>query len=196
MTVHDSGRQINVLKSEHRKPHQRIGRIIALVLLTGVLTSCANITPYERTLPDWVERVYLPMVNNQTFEPGLEELITNAFISEIMADGRLEIVKKNNSDLIIQITLTNYSEQTDNFESDDIERKRLITITSTMELFNPDDLENPVARLENIVTSLTYRSDYRSTYVVLDVDALQLLAERASRDLLLAIMSQIEFEEI
>jgi len=159
------------------------------------LAACQNLTPYHRVLPAEIERVYVPMAKNKTYEPGLEELITNGFTTELLADGRLELVRKRQSDAVIQVTVEEYNERTRKFESDDIERSREISLILKAELFDRDDLENPFAHTEEIPVKLSYTSDYRSSYAELDVDARERLARETGRRLLMAVMNEVKLVE-
>ncbi|MEW6608295.1 MAG: LptE family protein [bacterium] len=56
------------------------------------LSSCAH-TPI-RTLPEHITSISIPIFTNQTFQYGLEEIITNMVIEEFIRDGRLNVVDK------------------------------------------------------------------------------------------------------
>lgn len=77
--------------------------LVAVLFLNG----CTPVVR-ARTLPPSVRTVYIPMVENRTSEPGLEERITVAIQEEILADGRLEIVRERSADAIVPITIRQF----------------------------------------------------------------------------------------
>ncbi|MBN1867518.1 hypothetical protein JW916_09525 [Candidatus Sumerlaeota bacterium] len=171
-------------------------RFLAVLILSAAalaLSACSQVVPYRRTLPDWVRRVYVPMAVNKTTEPGLEELVTNAFAIEIEADGRLEVVQKSKADLIAQATLYDYRERSAGFESDDVESIRQMELVVGLDLFDPKDMKNPYARVGSAPIRTNYNSDYRSSTVELDVDARERLGQTVGAVLLQSMMTRAEF---
>ena len=161
-----------------------------LALSLFVFCASCSITPYQRTLPEHVKRVYIPMAENKTFEPGLEEMITNAFQTELLADGRLEIANKSKADTIAKIVLNDFKGKSKDFENDAVESQREMTIDVSLQLFYPEDLKNPFARVKSFPVVLSYKSDYRSYYSELDVDAKQRLAETVGLRMVNALMNE------
>jgi hypothetical protein len=132
------------------------------------------------------------MAANKTYEPGLEELVTNAFAAELLADGRLEVTRKAQADTIVRITLYDYQETSDSFENDNVEDRREIRLRVGMDLFDPKDLEHPVLQVPAFTVRFTYASDYRSYSSELDVNARQRLGETAAMQMLGALMSNAQ----
>lgn len=159
------------------------------MLLAVITLSGCHVTPYQRTLPEWVQRVYIPMAKNQTAEPGLEELITKAFQTEILADGRLELTQKSKSNAVLQVTLHDYKEVTSHFESDNVKSATTMEMKVGLDLFDPKDLRNPIGSIPAFTVKLPYSSDYRNYQSELDVDARERLGETTALRLLSALMS-------
>lgn len=61
------------------------------------LSSCAH-TPM-RTLPEHIKSIYIPIFINQTFQYGLEEVVTNMVIEEFIKDGQLEVRESADAEL-------------------------------------------------------------------------------------------------
>ena len=164
----------------------------ACVALTAV---ACRVTYFERQLPDWVSRVYVPMVVNETFEPGLEELVTNAFVEELLADGRIQAVRRSQCDAIARVTLHDYTEVVEEFDSDDIASIKRLQLTLSLKLLDPADPERWLARAGRLVVNTKYRSDYRATGAELDVDALDRLAHSAGMQLVHAMVYDVKLPE-
>jgi len=162
--------------------------------LLAMLAAC-HVTPYWRTLPAWVQRAYIPMFDNQTAEPGLEELLTNAFIEEILADGRVESVQKSKCDVVVRVSIMDYAEAPSSFSDDDIESAREITLGLKLELFDPKDPEVAIATTPKIEVVSIYHSERRSVSSLLHVDALERLGQQAGRQLVHSLITQMEMVE-
>ncbi|MEW6096076.1 MAG: LptE family protein [bacterium] len=79
---------------------------VLLVCLILTLSSCAH-TPM-RTLPEHIKSIYIPIFINQTFQYGLEDVVTNIVIEEFIKDGRLEVVDKKSADAELKGTIISY----------------------------------------------------------------------------------------
>lgn len=88
------------------QPRTAFANTAALLVLVAVLflNGCTPVVR-ARTLPPSVRTVYIPMIENRTSEPGLEERITVAIQEEVLADGRLDIVRERSADAIVPITI-------------------------------------------------------------------------------------------
>lgn len=160
-----------------------------LLVLLAALAAC-QFTPYERHLPEWVERVYIPMVRNMTYEPNLEAAVTRALEEKILSDGRLTLVSgKTDADAVIEVTLVTFSDLPSSFNSEDIGTRNRISLESRASLFEPYDLENAFAEVQNVITQVPYDSDYRRAETSVPADAYEDLAAVVADDLFQAIVN-------
>ena len=166
----------------------------ALLALSLVAFGACHVTPYQRALPEWLQKVYVPMVSNQTYEPGLEEIITKSLQAEILSDGRLDVVQKSKADAVVQVNLLDFEETTSDFESDNIASRKQMSVQTEIKVFDPRDMDNPIGSVAPFKIALGYRSDYRSSSAELDVDARARLGETAALQILRALMSQIQMK--
>lgn len=150
--------------------HSAVRLATVLLLVMPTLTACETIRPV-RTLPGWVRGVYIPMFENQTAEPGLEEIATQLTQEEFLADGRVRIVQKRDADLILKGTIVNYQVITDSLSDEDIPDRSTVSIVAVIRLFDPLDPEVPLASLDEIVAGDSFRSDVRSSRYVIKPDA-------------------------
>lgn len=142
--------------------------------LAGALAGCARIEPV-RTLPHWVRGVYIPMVRNSSYEPGIEETATQLIQEEFLADGRLRVVPKDKADVMVEVRIQNYRTRVENSRNDHIASSQDILILSEIQIRDPDDKSGsdtpPIAKIGPIQTRYTYDSDTRSTNVEIEPDA-------------------------
>jgi hypothetical protein len=180
------------VRNPNRTPLRHIRRR-ALVLLAAALAlvSC-GVTPFQRTLPDRVRRVYVPIAVNKTVEPGLEEIVTRGFQEEILRDGRLDLVQKGKADAVVKVTILEYGETSASFTPDNVESSRRITLAASIDLYEPNDLENPFAGVPRVIVSQVYGSNYRSVGSTLGVDARTALGHVAGGVLLNGLMNQVK----
>lgn len=61
------------------------------------------------TLPPGVSSVFVPVVVNETTEPGIETPATSAMIDEIQLDGSLKIAPRDTADSILEVRLKQYA---------------------------------------------------------------------------------------
>jgi len=146
-------------------------RLLTISILTLCLSACATNVYRTRTLPEWVTRVYVPMFQNQSYETGIEEIATRLVIEEFLADGRLDVVEKDDADLIVKVSLIDYNSAPDAFESEDFPENTKITTAAKVELWSPSDNQKPFVEVGTVIREQTCVSDFRRSDMVIDVDA-------------------------
>ncbi|MCX7017344.1 MAG: LPS assembly lipoprotein LptE [Candidatus Sumerlaeota bacterium] len=136
------------------------------------LSSCASRIPMTRNLPEWVHKVYVPIFENKSTEPGLEEIGTRMAIEEFLADGRLEVVSQpKDADLVVKVKLQDYNSTVNNFERDRFSYNSIIAVRASVALYEPGNLKTPFSSLGSLQASHPYVSDFRNLNMSLDVDA-------------------------
>lgn len=156
--------------------------VLLLVLGAGLLSGCETIRPV-RTLPSWVRGIYIPMFDNQTPEPGLEEVATQLTQEEFLADGRVRIVRKQDADLIVKASIVDFRVYVDDLSDDAIASRSVVHLMTDVKLFDPIDPDQPMASLGRIETVSTYNSDARSTRYVTKPDAIRNAMELLARQI-------------
>lgn len=156
---------------------------ILLALLTlGVLLAgaCERIAPV-RTLPSWVRGIYIPMFENQSYEPALEEQATILTQEAFLADGRLDVVRRDQADLVLLATIVDWRNATAGTTGDKIVDRERIEMTVDVGLYDPFDAEKPLARLAPIRVVGSFNSDERSVDYVPEPDRRQQMLELMAR---------------
>ncbi len=111
----------------------RIHLLTILALVVAVVSGCARVSR-ERTLPPSIRSVDVPLFVNRTAEPGLEEDVTIYTQEEFLADGRLDLVRQNEADAIVNVELTGFEEQAEGFDSDDFPRQTRYTVSADVRI--------------------------------------------------------------
>ncbi|MEM1157417.1 MAG: LPS assembly lipoprotein LptE [Verrucomicrobiota bacterium] len=55
-----------------------------------------------------VEKIYIPVVHNQTYEPGIQVMVTNAIIRRFHQDGTYETGRQSEADATLEVVLTEF----------------------------------------------------------------------------------------
>jgi len=73
-------------------------------ILGFIFTNCT----YSFIATGHSEKVYIPMMKNNTVKPDLESAITQAITNAIIQDGRLRVVDKNSAKYVLNGTIEKY----------------------------------------------------------------------------------------
>lgn len=146
-----------------------------LVLLCGALLAAAGVSGCQRvapvrTLPSWVRGIYVPVMENKSFEPGLETIATKAVQQAFIEDGRVDIVPRENADLVLVGTILDWKTKSSHTTGDHVTTNEDATMTVNLKLFEPLNMDQPVADLGNVVVQNGFYIDVRSTDYVPEPD--------------------------
>lgn len=157
-------------------------KLLAAFALTAILTAtggCQRIAPV-RTLPSYYRGVYVPMVQNESFEPGLEEIMTREIQEEFLADGRLDVVAKRDADLTMKATILSVDKWTSDSRGDDVASATATRIRMGVQLIDPYDETMLIADLGVITIIQNSTTDVRSINFEAEPDNNERLAERVA----------------
>lgn len=133
--------------------------LFAMVML--LLSSCAKVSR-ERTLPPSINSVYVPMVVNRTAEPGIEEDITVYIQEEFLADGRLELDSRRDSDAYILITLDEFETEATSFDSDDYQRRTRQRLRAKVQILQNKPNKPAFGPVRTVESTSSYNNDKRT----------------------------------
>lgn len=138
--------------------------LAGLAVIFAILTlaqGCQRVAPI-RTLPSWVRGIYIPMVRNQTLEPNLEEVSTRQIQEAFLNDGRVDVVPKEQADLVLEVELKNWGAETVRTRGDYIGRTDRVSVVVSCKLYDPFDLKTPMADLGTFIVNSNFNIDTRS----------------------------------
>jgi hypothetical protein len=156
---------------------------MAVAALTAALLAagaCERVQP-RRTLPGWVRGVYVPMFTNKTTEPGLEELATRLTQEEFLADGRVNVVRKRDADLQLVASIEEYRIRVEDTDNDNIPSIHEVTISASLQLFDPLAPDRPLADLGRIDLRTYHNADPRSIGYAIEPEVKRLVMEGLAR---------------
>jgi hypothetical protein len=162
----------------------RAGRLAAcagMLMMLLLSTACERVAPV-RTLPKYVRGVYIPMIANQSFEPALEEDATRLTQEEFLLDGRVQVVPRDQADLMVVAEITDWRERASGTSGDDVVENTEYLLTANVRLFEPFDDEKPLAELPAIRIRENFNTDERSSRYAPEPDRREIiLRELAER---------------
>ncbi|MEZ5405911.1 MAG: LPS assembly lipoprotein LptE [Verrucomicrobiia bacterium] len=81
----------------------------SLALFTLFLTGCAyqlgNIPGKE---VEGISSINVPVVRNETYEPGISVMVTDAIIQRFHSDGTMTVTREANADATLEVKLTRF----------------------------------------------------------------------------------------
>jgi hypothetical protein len=156
-------------------------RLSAAVVATLAPAACQRIEP-TRTLPTWVREVYIPIFENRSYEPHIEELATRLTQEAFLADGRLGVVSRERADLIVRVEILGWESDTAATSGGRIATRDRIAVNASVRLYESAEDRDPIADLGTIVVRSQFVTDTRANdFVPLPrrrASVLEILAQR------------------
>lgn len=85
-------------------------------------------------IPSTITSIFIPVFQNKTTEPVIEEELTSRVIREFIKDRRLQVVDKSQADLILLGSITSYKEAPLSFDRNQNVLENRVTITVHLKL--------------------------------------------------------------
>ena len=154
------------------RPAVRLLVVCFAILALFSLSSC-RIRPRVRTLPEEIQSLNIPMFINLSYEPGLEEVGTRATVEAFLADGRLDVVSRQQADAIVQVVIQSFENEAASTSSDDFSMINTIKVGAVVYMYSPKDRLNPMQMWGPFTESRAFVSDTRRISYVNSEDARQ-----------------------
>ncbi|MFH0794766.1 MAG: LptE family protein [bacterium] len=152
------------------------------VAMVALLSAGCTRVPRSRTLPLWIQSVYVPMFANDSYEPGIEELLTNTLTDEILADGRLVVESSDKADAILEGKITDFTSTPRNFDREHFATSTDLGATVRLTLYaRTRDGKVPLAQFNDVKSWISYLADRRYSRTEMEVDAKARLMEQLSQ---------------
>jgi hypothetical protein len=85
-------------------------RCFSLFTILLLISSCGYYS-FKGSLPSYIKKVAIPLFDNNTAYPGIQEDLTNKVIDEFISDNTLEVTNERTADIIIRGTITSISQR-------------------------------------------------------------------------------------
>jgi len=137
-----------------------------------LLNGCGyHLVPHLKTLS-------IPLFTNSSSEPEIHRELTSSIINSFITDGRIKIVRKGNSDMVMKGSLLYYDLSAVAFSSSDFASDYIVKLGVEVEVI---DKVNDKSYMKN---KFTTKWDYKATSDIVDTESARLAAlEEAYKEL-------------
>ena len=143
------------------------GTIVLLLLFSGAGCAGYRLGPQTNTP---YSTVAIPIFRNQTFKPQLEAQITNAVITELQGEGKLQVESVSRADAILYGIIVKYERNAVRALQEETRTAREYRITITLEV----ELRNRVT--DEVLIQPTQISASIDTFIGSDLQSAETLA--------------------
>lgn len=96
-----------------------------------LLISCCGYST-RSLMPEYMQKIYIGILENRTLKPGLDELATNAIIEAFRSGSNLRVVDESSADLVLEGSVSNFSKDPHTYTSDQTILQYKITVRYSM----------------------------------------------------------------
>ena len=150
--------------------HPRLS-FLFLILLALLLNGCGyHLVGTGSSLPSHLKTLSIPEFSNSSSEPGIHRELTSNIIDSFITDGRVKIVRKGNSDMVMKGNLYYYDLKAASFSSNDFVSDYIVELGVEIEVI---DKVNDKSYLKN---KFKTKWDYKATSDIIDTESARLAA--------------------
>jgi hypothetical protein len=104
--------------ADRRRRRDDAARTVA-VGLAALLVGACSYSFSQSSIPSHINTVAIPVVQNETFEPGLEQEMTEAISREFIIDNTLRVLPVDEADSAVLGTVVGYTNRVFGFNADE-----------------------------------------------------------------------------
>ena len=125
------------------------------VLLTLFLNGCGyHLTGTGSTLPEHLKTLSIPVFTNNSSQPEIHRELTSAIINAFITDGRVKVVRKGQSDMVMKGSLIHYELKTLSFSANAFAGDYIVVLGVDIEV--TDRVKNEPYLKQNLKTEWNY----------------------------------------
>jgi outer membrane lipopolysaccharide assembly protein LptE/RlpB len=141
------------------------------VLLTLFLNGCGyHLTGTGSTLPKHLKTLSIPVFTNSSSQPEIHRELTSAIINAFITDGRVKVVRKGQSNMVMKGNLIHYELKTVSFSANDFAGDYIVVLGVDVEV--TDRVKNKPYLKQNLKTEW----NYTATSDIVDTESARLAA--------------------
>lgn len=147
-------------------------------------------TAPTRTLPAHINRIFIREFKNNSRLWGAQADLTLKVTDEFIADGRLDVVQNERSDLRLEGKIKSYRVNNTGSGGDQFPLITILDLDCVIELWDPYDPDRiaPLYRF-NVPTRIQYISDPRRAIAEMDTEARDRLYTQAAKNIVATVIS-------
>ena len=141
------------------------------ILLTLFLNGCGyHLTGTGSTLPEHLKTLSIPVFTNSSSQPEIHRELTSAIINAFITDGRVKVVRKGQSDMVMKGNLIHYELKTLSFSANAFAGDYIVVLGVDVEV--TDTVKNEPYLKQNLKTEW----NYTATSDIVDTESARLVA--------------------
>jgi hypothetical protein len=150
-----------------------------LLAITLLLNGCGyHLVGTGSSLPTHLKTLFIPVFSNSSSEPEIHRELTSNIIDSFITDGRLKIVRKGDSDMLMKGNLYYYDLKAVSFSSSDFVSDYIVELGVDVEVI---DKVNDKLYIKN---KFKTKWDYKATSDIINTESARLAAlEEAYKEL-------------
>ena len=150
------------------------------MLLALLLNGCGyHLVGTGSSLPSHLKTLSIPVFSNSSSEPETHRELTSNIIDSFITDGRVKIVRRGNSDMVMKGNLYYYDLKAVSFSSSDFASDYIVELRVEIEVI---DKVNDKSYLKKQIQKIKW--DYKATSDIIDTESARLVAlEEAYKEL-------------
>ncbi|MBT5549490.1 MAG: hypothetical protein HOJ79_03325 [Nitrospina sp.] len=150
-----------------------------LLIISLLLNGCGyHLVGTGSSLPPHLKSISIPVFSNSSSEPEIHRELTSNIIDSFISDGRLKVVRKGESDMVMKGTLYYYDLKAVSFSSSDFVSDYIVELGVDVEVI---DKVNDKPYIKN---KFKTKWDYKATSDIVDTESARLAAlEEAYKEL-------------
>jgi len=108
---------------------------VFILLLTLSLSACGyQLAGRGGHIPDEIKSIAIPVFENKTMEPVVEEEFTPMIIREFIKDSRIKVVDRTEADIVLNGNVNSYKESPLSFDQNQEVLEYRITVTTHLKI--------------------------------------------------------------
>lgn len=125
------------------------------LILSLFLNGCGyHLIGTGSTLPKHLKTLSIPVFTNSSSQPEIHRELTSAVINSFITDGRVKVVRKGQSDMVMKGNLIHYELKTVSFSSNDFADDYIVVLGVDVEVI--DKVNNEPYLKQNLRTEWNY----------------------------------------
>ena len=139
------------------KPKNKNNWLLSFSISCFLFSGCGyHLVGTGSSLPPHLKTIFISVFKNTSSQPEIHRELTMAVLETFINDGRLEVAKKDNADLIMDATLTYYKQRNVAFGSEDLVSNIIVEVE--IDLIVTDQVKNKIFMKEKFKTQWDYKS--------------------------------------
>jgi hypothetical protein len=106
-------------------------RLLGLAALALVLEGCSY-SPNPALFPVHLKTIAVPVLQNRTTQPALEEEVTTAIVNRFIRDSKLRVVAESEADLVVSGSVSGYKNSVFGFNAAEQAQEYQVAVTLSL----------------------------------------------------------------